>query len=233
MWDPRFPQTWSLNSLRVTEALGDAVGADELAGELDRLYARHPHRMAMVEDEATGAHLAPGLAERGWRTTREVVMALRAPRDREPEPGLAREAGEADAAPVEILSMLEEDELNGAPDAEAVARQVVAARAAQRRAQPRTRRFVGRWGGRDGSVATLFADGTTAQVEAVGTITPLRGHGLARAVVSAAVDAALADGHEHVFIVADDEDWPKELYAKLGFRPVGRIWQLVRMPRRG
>ena len=56
----------------------------------------------------------------------------------------------------------------------------------------------------------------------------LRGRGLARATVSLAVDAALADGHELVLIFADDDDWPKDLYAKLGFRPVGRVRTFLR-----
>jgi predicted N-acetyltransferase YhbS len=56
----------------------------------------------------------------------------------------------------------------------------------------------------------------------------MRRRGLARAACSAALDAAIAAGHELVFIVADDEDWPKELYAKLGFDVVGRPWAFTR-----
>ena len=58
-----------------------------------------------------------------------------------------------------------------------------------------------------------------------------------------AVEAALDTGHELVFIVADDEDWPKDLYERLGFGPVGRPWcftrpgpgtrRIVRSPRAG
>jgi hypothetical protein len=44
------------------------------------------------------------------------------------------------------------------------------------------------------------------------------------------VDAALAAGHELIFVVADDEDWPKDLYAKLGFDPVGKAWNFTRPP---
>ena len=42
-------------------------------------------------------------------------------------------------------------------------------------------------------------------------------------MVSAAVDAAVAAGHELVFLVADADDWPRDLYAKLGFREIGRV----------
>ena len=39
-------------------------------------------------------------------------------------------------------------------------------------------------------------------------------------------------GHPLVFLVADDEDWPKELYGRLGFEPRGHSWELVREPSR-
>ena len=35
-------------------------------------------------------------------------------------------------------------------------------------------------------------------------------------------------GHELIFIVADDDDWPKDLYARLGFDPIGRAWAFTR-----
>ena len=33
-----------------------------------------------------------------------------------------------------------------------------------------------------------------------------------------------------IFLIADDADWPKELYAKLGFDPIGRFWQFTKPP---
>jgi hypothetical protein len=33
-----------------------------------------------------------------------------------------------------------------------------------------------------------------------------------------------------VFLVADDADWPKDLYVRLGFDPVSRFWSFVRTP---
>jgi hypothetical protein len=35
---------------------------------------------------------------------------------------------------------------------------------------------------------------------------------------------------ELLFIVADDNDWPKDLYARLGFEPVGRTRAFHRLP---
>ena len=57
-----------------------------------------------------------------------------------------------------------------------------------------------------------------------------RGTGLGRLVTSAALAAGLALEPELLFIVADDEDWPKELYERLGFEPAGRIRGFLRPP---
>ena len=46
----------------------------------------------------------------------------------------------------------------------------------------------------------------------------------ARALVTRAVSLAREAGHELTFIVADDNDWPKQLYARIGFEPVGYAW---------
>jgi hypothetical protein len=47
-------------------------------------------------------------------------------------------------------------------------------------------------------------------------------------VVQTAVEASLETGNELTFLVADDEDWPKQMYAGLGFEPVGRRYEFTR-----
>jgi hypothetical protein len=32
------------------------------------------------------------------------------------------------------------------------------------------------------------------------------------------------------FLLAEAEDWPKELYRKLGFEEIGRVWDFTREP---
>jgi predicted GNAT family acetyltransferase len=84
--------------------------------------------------------------------------------------------------------------------------------------------------GQPASVCELYVLGDVAQVEDVNTIEEFRGRGLGSAVVLAAADAARARGCDVVFLIADDADWPKDLYARLGFDPVGRFWSFVRTP---
>jgi carbamoyl-phosphate synthase large subunit len=42
-----------------------------------------------------------------------------------------------------------------------------------------------------------------------------------------AATEAIAAGADLVWLIADDGDWPKELYRRMGFRPVTRPWQFT------
>jgi GNAT superfamily N-acetyltransferase len=149
-------------------------------------------------------------------------MVLRNQRDRSPAPGLAREVDRSTLRAAEART-LAEDRYVGDEDP-GVIPQLLLGRDLFADAAEVTRFFVGSHDGVDASTATLFLDGGIAQIEDVATLIDHRGHGLARATVGAAVDAALAAGTHLVFLHADADDWPKELYAKLGFVPVGEAW---------
>ena len=209
---------WVLNQLSVDAP----TDADALIGALDQLYSHLPHRRAFVEDPEVGERIAPRLRDVGWLVERDVFMVARRERDRPAQAGLAREVDEATIRAVEAQTIAEQP--YGEP---AVIEQLLASRAAFGRAG-RARYFVAATDGVDGCHTTLYSDGVVAQIEDVGTLKSLRRRGLARAACSAALDAAVATGHDLVFIVADDEDWPKELYGKLGFDVVGRPWAFTR-----
>jgi ribosomal protein S18 acetylase RimI-like enzyme len=83
----------------------------------------------------------------------------------------------------------------------------------------------------DGEVAAyadLYHDGRTAQVEDVATLAEHRGHGYASALVLRALEEARHAGCDFTFLVADAEDWPKELYRRLGFEDLGRYVKFTR-----
>jgi GNAT superfamily N-acetyltransferase len=222
--DTRVPSAHVLNSLHVVAE----VDPDQLVGALDDLYAGYAHRRAYVEVDGTGARLAPALRDRGWQVEHNVVMALRRPRDRDGDRGLAREVDAATHRAADAATVREEPYGRD----EDVVRQLVGMREALAAAVPVARWFVGGAGGVDAAVTTLYSDGAVAQVEDVVTLREHRRRGLARATVTLALDAAIEMGHELVFIVADEDDWPKELYARLGFDPVGHAWGFTRTQRR-
>jgi GNAT superfamily N-acetyltransferase len=209
-----------LNTLHVDAE----VDADQLVAALDDLYAGYMHRRAYVERFDTGERLAAALRRRRWLVERNVYMALRRSRDRDAAAAPAREVDAATIQPIDAATVREEPYGRD----EEVVRELVAMRAALAAAVPVSRFFVGSADGVDAAVATLYSDGATAQIEDVATLRGYRRRGLARATVSAALDAALEMGHRLVFIVADDEGWPKDLYGPLGFDPIGRAWAFTR-----
>jgi GNAT superfamily N-acetyltransferase len=216
----RLARAYVLNSLHVAAE----VDADQLVAAVDDLYGGFLHRRAVVESDETGARLVRGLSPAGWLAERDVYMLLRRERDRAPDAGLAVEVDAVRHRLAEAAGIREEPYGRD----EEVVEQLVGMRAALAAAVPATRFFVGQADGVDAAVTTLYSDGATAQVEDVATLRDYRRRGLARATVSAAIDAALEMGHESVFIVADDDDWPKDLYARLGFDPIGRTWAFTR-----
>jgi len=80
------------------------------------------------------------------------------------------------------------------------------------------------------SYADLYLDGADAQVEDVGTLPEQRGNGYATAVILGAIEQARTTGADFVFLVADAEDWPKELYGRLGFDELGHYTKFFAPP---
>lgn len=219
-----YPHVWDLNVLQVDDT---DTSAGDLAAEAERLHAEagHLHRRVAVRGESAGASLAPGFQELGWKAELLVLMAYRG----DPEP--RRKTTDVVEVETEAVLPFREEIARGEPWAtsEDVVRMVVDSRRLGA-AVGGARHFAVRASGELASAADLYADGATAQVEDVATAQAHRNRGYASAVVLRAVDEALAGGNDLVFLVADDEDWPKELYARIGFEPLGRTWSFLKTP---
>lgn len=220
-----FSQVWDLNVLRVENPAG--ATAEALAAEAERLHsdAGQRHRSVAVADEQAGEELAESFRALGWRADRFLTMAWRGGGERNVDTSAV---SEVDAA---SLRRLREEIARAEPWAvsDEVTRMVVdSARLYGRTAN--ARHFAVRVNGEAASAADLYSDGRTAQVEDVATLPEHRGRGHASAVVVRAVEEAVAAGHDFVFLVADAEDWPKKLYARLGFVPLGRKWRFLKTP---
>ncbi|MBV8220531.1 MAG: GNAT family N-acetyltransferase [Solirubrobacterales bacterium] len=212
---PSLPSVWSVNQIRVAPPLG-FKSLIQLAEE--QLAAmRYVHIVS--ENQETGPGLEGAFRAAGWKTEREVWMVLADEPDRETDTSMVVDAGEDEVTGL-MRRWFAEDEL----DAGALDQLVEFSR---REARACGDRLLGVRSA-DGhlvAVSKLRSDGRTAQVEDVYTAPESRGRGFGRAVVARAVELARDDGHDLIFITADDNDWPKKLYARVGFRPLGRIWQ--------
>jgi ribosomal protein S18 acetylase RimI-like enzyme len=220
-----YRERWDSNFLWVGPTVGEPLpDAAELAAEADRVLgnAGLTHREIRIDDDGYGGSVAAGLARAGYGGDRLVVMALRRPEDR-PDTSVAAEVDLATLRPaLEIVLRREpwattEEVVRSLADFRGELQRYVGARF-----------FCARVDGEIAAMCELYVRGSIAQIEDVNTLEEFRNRGLARAVVRLAADQALASGADLVFLHALDDDWPKELYVKLGFDPIGHVWSYVR-----
>lgn len=225
LFNDTYPSVWDLNVLRVDEP--EAATTEVLAAEAERLHgaADQRHRRVAVLDEKAGARLEPGFRALDWEADRFLFMGWTGAGERDADRTIVEEVDAADQRPLrERVAALEPW-----ADSEATVRMVLDASHLVADAG-RARHFAVRADGEVVSAADLYSDGRTAQVEDVVTSPEHRGRGYASAAVLRAVAEATRTGHDFVFLIADDADWPKELYARLGFAPLGRKWAFLKRP---
>ena len=216
---PSLDAVWALNQVFVERPEPDLTLAD-----IDALFAERfaggRFASALLEDEATGERIEAQARERGWKVEHELFMELRREPDRRVDTSGVRE-GAMDELRALVDRWFAED---FAGQGEEALRQLGEFSAREWEARP-TRGFVAAGGQ---AMCKLWSDGRTAQVEDVYTAPEARGGGHARALVTHAADVAREAGHELVFIVADDDDTPKQLYERLGFDPLVRVTRVSR-----
>lgn len=222
---PEVDQIWDRNYLLVEEPDGH-ITASALAEEAERVMAPlgYKHRKVVVNDEPVGVELASGFTELGWESERLLWMVHRRASERTSDIAVDEL--------VESVYLSAKDEFNRRnPDIadDEVIRQM--REAARTLGEATDRRCFGAYvGDTVAAVCELYSDGLTAQVEDVGTLEEFRRGGLASAVVLRALHEARSWGHNLVFLCADEDDWPKELYSKLGFDAVGRTYRFLLKP---
>lgn len=216
---PSLPMVYVAN----TVYLSGRVTYDEAVAVTEEHMCDLPYRQLTIGDAATARQLEPRFAADGWTVDRDLVMALSRPLDRKVDTTGVRDCGERES------SRLMAEWISEKPSIEPhEVDQVV--EFTRREARARNARELGVLAD-DGAVVAmtkLYSDGTTAQVEDVYATPAWRGRGYGRALIARAIMLAQDADHELVFILADDEGWPKQLYAKLGFDPIGRILRFHR-----
>ena len=221
IFTPERPLRYDSNYLLV-EQVPEEVSAEELAREADRVQgaAGLPHRLFLFRDVSLGERFAPQLAEAGWRYERHVLMAQRRPPERKVDAGIVTEVT------ADVIRPARERQIRSYPwGTPEVTEQLLDAKA---HIPVATRFFAVLVNGGVASYSDLYLDGDIAQVEDVATMPEHRERGYASAVVLRAVSEARAAGAGLVFLVADAEDWPRELYRRLGFDEIGENAKLIR-----
>jgi ribosomal protein S18 acetylase RimI-like enzyme len=218
----RLGRVHDLNFLRAEDPGGAA--ADELAAEAERVQgaAGLGHRRVNLRDEQAAIRLEPGFAALGWKPQHFLLMVHRHEPDR-PADAAVREVGEEELRPVWA------EGIRSAPHGkdEKLVQQILEHRRVIAHAVP-TRFFAAEADGRLAAHCELYSADDAGQVENVATLPQFRRRGLARALVLRAVQESKAAENELTFLVASADDWPHELYEKLGFETVGRYLRFLK-----
>jgi GNAT superfamily N-acetyltransferase len=208
------PDWWDLNHVRITRP----VSVQELLGLVEEHQRGLSFRQVVVEGTA-GEGLEAPLRAAGWKVARNLLMALAGMPDRPPNPvELIEPDGER------VVATMRRWHLEAHPDASAEELEMLAyyARIEADGLGDRLLGVEGR-GGELAAITKLRSFGGVAQIEDVYTIPEARNRGYARALVCRAIVLARAGGSDLIFLTADDDDWPQQLYARLGFAPIGRL----------
>jgi len=214
-----WPEVWSHNQIWVDQPLSYAR-----ASQLCQQHLSDALFWQLFLTERPGVEdLVQELRASGWEVDVEIHSALEGEPDREVDVSAVIEPSEEEALELMARWCREDPTLHLSGDG--VRQAVDKDRAVWRLRDAR------HYGIRDadGSLAAItqrFSDGRVGQVEHVYCRPDCRGRGYARALVTYAAAQAREAGHELNFIVADDNDWPKQLYGKIGFAPLGRTWLL-------
>ena len=202
-----YPDAHDHNRVFITSA----VHPDELAAAADRELADASHRLVYVHDLDVAAAVTARLGELGYERNDELLLIAQAPGPRRDVKIVELELDERIAVATaewatdqsaEVARQLGERIRTVVPAAETT---FLAVRSA------------------DGTVVAhvdLYVRDGHAQIEELMTAPAARGLGYGSALV---LDAVQRAGANRTFIVADLDEWPKDMYRRLGFADLGVI----------
>ena len=224
LFNDEFPERFFSNFVRVEQPLVDVETADLIA-ETEHVMVGLAHRQIQIHDELDGARLAEELAAAGYGAEHSATLAYGRLSDRTLEMGMVEELPHAAVRPflVEVyrrgLTDVESQVVDKFADFRRVVQQLVG-----------TRFFARRIDGAVVGLCELYVHDRVAQVEHVDTLEEFRGRGIASSIILRAVSEARAEGADLVCIDADLDDWPIDLYRRLGFDEIGRAWSFTKPP---
>lgn len=213
-----YPNYWAYNIVQVEGDPG--LSAAELIEFADEKLAAYKHRRVDFLDSDAAESVRADFEAAGWKTSRLVWMLHTEPLP--PGRGLDVEEVDYDAV-VELRREWNREDFPTVDQEDhlPVAKEVALTRGVKVIASL------------EGSEPVGFAQveyiDNEAEVTQVFVSAPHRGSGRGTAITRAAIESAVDDVHR-LWIIADDEDRPKELYRRLGFRPAWVGTEFLRLP---
>jgi len=216
------PKIWDINFLDVHDA---SLSADKIEAHAEELLWETgcSHRRVRVRDPVLGAALDRDFRDRGWDTDIHVVMAHRRTPNRVIDTSMVQELGEGTwpgrDEQLRTYTFANDDET-------------------MRQMRAFYLRLLTAGSGRDFAIvedgkpvsfALLYSNGDIGQIEDVATLEPYRNRGYSWRVLARVLDESRSR-NDLTFLVADERDWPKDFYAKLGFDAVTHHYFFLKRP---
>jgi ribosomal protein S18 acetylase RimI-like enzyme len=225
---PDFPVVHNQNYLLLTEVSpGVDAASVNRAAEQTLGAAGVEHRVIEVHEPALIERLDAGLLGSGYRRSTDLLMWFRGPL---PEPDRA-EAPVVELGPDERCEIAAAWRMAEGPDwPEPIARQLGERARTILPVVHTTFLGVRDDAGEVVARTDLYQRDGIAQVEEVVTTPAAQNRGFASSLVRDAVRRAQTAGADLVFLVADADDWPADLYRRLGFEDLGRTALYIRSP---
>ena len=221
--DPTRPAVWDANHVsRVTA--GSRSAMDRLLDEMEARFAHCAHRL-VATDPFTSPVVSARLFLEGYEEQTPVVHLVLAGDvvvRRSPPLRLRPVANDADWRDLHELVFADHAEGLTAGRTKATPEVTRGLVQGYRNTAGPCLFFIAELDGRACGYASSVRcpDGDLGMVEDVFTLPDARGRGIATAMIDHCVRHARAHGAGPVFIGAHADDWPKQLYARLGFEPV-------------
>lgn len=216
LFAPSVREVYDLNYVRA-ERVRDI---DALVDETGRLMEDFFHARVIVEHPGREAD---AFRARGWTVTPHLIMAHRREPDRRVDTSAVREVAFEALQPARLAATLGEQW--GEPE---IASLLDDAKRLVMGAVP-TRFFAAFDGNEIAAYCEVRSADGVAQIEDVNTVERFRRRGFGRMVVQHALDEA-RQANDVVYLEALADDWPRELYAKLGFETLGERHFVTRFP---
>ena len=218
-FNEKYPVKWDLNFLRVERP----ATYEEIKEACDRSLggAGLGHRKVHVYNSDLGKELNADFKREGWRADQLLVMVLT---------GQPRKVGPLNAAEIgreELIPEWMSADLEANPQLTEQEARMLAESSEVTAASIETHFIATRIAGEVAGWCELYLEDGMAQIENVGTHERFRRKGVSTSVVTHAISLSKRAGADLIFLVADDNDWPKDYYARLGFEPAGIFFEFV------
>jgi ribosomal protein S18 acetylase RimI-like enzyme len=223
---PSLPGVWELNLVLAPEG-ADRDTIERLLEAAERLQgaAGLHHRKLRLSGPGPAGDLEAVANATGWTFDRDLAMVRRRSPDREPRGRAAvRELGAEELASAEDRFLMAEP-YGGDPS---IRRELIAQHERWERGATAAARIGIVEEGRVVAWCRLYENAGVIEIDGVGVLPDRRGSGLGRALLEEVL--ARVPGDRVLFLLADPDDWPKDLYGRLGFDTVGERLGLTKPP---